>query len=166
MFMLVVFDILIWKTTGLSSPPLSPTSLLITANCPSAPHTLVCDLLFVLSHTVTIMESSLLLCPCTPFLKTRFYPFSLVVFFRSWVCPPSPLRTPVLPPPQPLPLPSEPPRLTSPAGAHRVPSGLPSGRHHASVCLTHATPLGYCSLAATHHIDYIVLIYHWFSIFH
>lgn len=82
-------------------------------------------------------------------------------FFRSWVCPPSPLCTPVLPQPQPLPLPPESARLTSPAGAHRVPTGLPPGRHHASVCLTHATPLGYCSPAATHHIDHRVLTYHW-----
>lgn len=87
--------------------------------------------------------------------QTQFDPCPLVVF-RSWVCSPYPLRIPVLPPqpPKPLPLPPESPRFTSPAGAHRVPTGLPPGRHHASVCLTHATPLGYCSLAATHHVDH------------
>lgn len=120
------------------------------------PPTFVCEFMCVSSIVIT-MDLFLLLCPLCSLPSTPT--LSLLVLFvcRSRVCPPSPLRTPVLPPPpppQPLPLPPEPAGLTSPAGAHRVSgAGLPPGRHHASVCLTHATPLGYCFPAATHHID-------------
>ena len=121
---------------------------------------LLCVVLHCDHHEVVALPLSLC---CLP--QTHFYPLSPLLFLRSWVCPPSPLCTPVLPQPQPLPLPPEPPRLTSTAGAHRVSAGLPLGWHHASVCLTHATPLGYCFLAATHYIDPRVLVYHWLSIF-
>lgn len=115
----------------------------------------VCVVIHCNHHEVVTLPLSLCSRP-----QTQFYLFPLVVF-RSRLCPPSPLCTPVLPPPQPLS--PEPARLTSPAGAHRVPTGLPPGWHHASVCLTHATPLGYCPPAATHHIELRVLIYHWLS---
>lgn len=95
----------------------------------------------------------LFLRPCAPVPQTQLYILCVfpMLFPRSWVCPPSPLCTPVLPPPPPpppIPLSPEPTCLASPAGAHRVPAGLPPGRHHASVCLTHASPPGYspCSL--------------------
>lgn len=127
----------------------------------SAPPTPVCEFVCFAPHRDHHEVVALPLSPCS-LPQTQFYPFPVVVY-RSCVCPPSPLCTPVPPPPQPLPLSPEPARLTSPAGAHRVPTGLPPGWHHASVCLTHASPLGYCSPAATHHIDHRVLIYHWLS---
>lgn len=127
----------------------------------SAPPTPVCEFVCFAPYRDHHEVVALPLSPCS-LPQTQFYPFPVVVY-RSCVCPPSPLCTPVPPPPQPLPLSPEPARLTSPAGAHRVPTGLPPGWHHASVCLTHASPLGYCSPAATHHIDHRVLIYHWLS---
>lgn len=124
-------------------PPPSCMQVLSPPVCPSHP------------CTWTSVFPTLWSLPLCSVPQTQFDPCPLVVF-RSWVCSPYPLRIPVLPPqpPKPLPLPPESPRFTSPAGARRVPTGLPPGRHHASVCLTHATPLGYCSLAATHHVDH------------
>jgi len=144
---------------------------LLDSGCPSHPFTWTsvhavphCD-----HHEVVTLPLSLCAHP-----QTQFYPSPFVVF-RSRVCPPSPLCTPVLP--QPLPLPPEPARLTSPAGAHRMPAGLPPGRHHASVCLTHATPHGYCSPAVIiinkrvlnyHQLSMLSICSHlpWFILFH
>lgn len=90
---------------------------------------------------IVIMQLSVFLCSV---LKPGFvFPF---VVFRSWLCLPFPLCTPVLP----QPLSPEPACLTSPAGAHRVSTGLPPGWHHTSVCLAHAPPLGYCPPAHTY----------------
>lgn len=94
----------------------------------------------VLSYIV-IIQLSVFLCSV---LKPGFvFPF---VVFRSWLCLPFPLCTPVLP----QPLSPEPACLTSPTGAHRVSTGLPPGWHHTSVCLAHAPPLGYCPPAHTY----------------
>lgn len=88
-----------------------------------------------------VMQLSVFLCSV---LKPSFvFPF---VVFRSWLCLPFPLCTPVLP----QPLSPEPACLTSLAGAHRVSTGVPPGWHHTSVCLAHAPPLGYCPPVATH----------------
>uniref|UniRef100_A0A7N6FIS7 Rap-GAP domain-containing protein n=1 Tax=Anabas testudineus TaxID=64144 RepID=A0A7N6FIS7_ANATE len=40
--------------------------------------TLVCEFLFVLSYIVIIVNMSLFLCPCAPFLKPRFIPYPLL----------------------------------------------------------------------------------------
>lgn len=108
---------------------------------PRTRHCLCVHLDCLVHSYIVITQLSVFLCSV---LKPGFvFPF---VVFRSWLCLPFPICTPVLP----QPLSPEPACLTSPAGAHRVSTGLPPGWHHTSVCLAHAPPLGYCPPAHTY----------------